>query len=170
MEAELLQATTSAVRLTNPTENEPTGKTEREQRALDQELSPVGNGDSTRNLIEPLMPDLKAQHLSQKDEIWPVTEPTARGTLGWCALSKDRIKIQRRMRGNQNRLGERLKNRDKGNQDSSCGHQKQSRRKNQRRIHSSQEKQEHIFQLKSNTIRTPRRSPPSLSHLIGTKI
>jgi hypothetical protein len=46
----------------------------------------------------------KAQHLSQqKDEIWPVTEPTARGTLGWCALSTDRIKIQRRMRGNQNR-------------------------------------------------------------------
>jgi hypothetical protein len=39
MEAELLQATTPAVRLTNPTENEPTGKTEREQRALDQELS-----------------------------------------------------------------------------------------------------------------------------------
>jgi hypothetical protein len=68
MEAELFQATTPAERLTNPTENEPTVKTEREQRALDQELRPAGNGDSTRNLIEHLMPDLKAhaRRLSKK--------------------------------------------------------------------------------------------------------
>jgi hypothetical protein len=114
-------------------------------------------GEALRRLEQTLAEATENQHrhwrlTREEPGTWAGSHQESGGKIGACRKITSRIEEARM---NQRHSAGR------------CSSKRKSKQREGKTTNSSHEEQEQIFQLKSNTIRTPQRSPPSLPHLIG---